>query len=390
MRPMLRPALFLAFAAVAVTLLGAGTAAAQDAGTGQFSADDFFIGVQYPEGHNLSDFDVARFFNKANCDCGTNVWVYVALTSSGFAKKGTVDKTGSIEFWIGQDCANTSLREQRCTLLAAPTLAAFLNDGRISLQTDARTLSTYTVSSTIDGGLIGNFLPNPTCTVPVESFPQHIYVLQNTSGSPAILKSSDVHIDLTPPPAPNSDDIKVEGGNEAVVISWPGVDSSVTTDLLGYQILCNRGGELQVFNDGTFGAGFLSCPSPGTDAGIGGVQNDGGVNGLDPRYACSGLLAPTTRSFRVKILQNDITYGVAVVAIDQSGNASYPDIFYKAAIKTKSFYDVYRNGDPFNRGGAAGGLCTVASGATAPGALAGVCAVGLIVSIVLSRRRRRR
>jgi hypothetical protein len=378
----LRSSLLLStLAAVAVPLLAVGTAVAQDAGTSQFTADDFFIGVQFPEGHNLSDFDVARFFNKANCDCSTDVWIYIALSTTGIGKKGTVDKTGTFEFWIGSDCANTFGREQRCVRLAAPTVAEFLNDGRASLKTDARTLSTYTVSGTIDAGLLSVFTPNPTCTLPVESFPQNIYVLQNTSGSPAILKSSQVTIDLTPPPAPDSNQITVEGGNEAVVIRWPGVDSSVTTDLLGYQILCNRGGDLQVFNTGTFTPGFLSCDSTSADAGVLGFQKD---------FICSDLLAPTTRAFRVKILQNDITYGVAVVAIDRSGNASFPDIFYAKPVKTKSFYDVYKNGDPDHPGAAGGGLCTVSAGATAPGALAGLCGALVVVSVVLARRRRRK
>ena len=50
-----------------------------------------------------------------------------------------------------------------------------------------------------------------------------------------------------------------KGGQQAVTISWPGVDSAVITDVLGYQVLCNRGGELQVFSDGTFEPGFQTC-----------------------------------------------------------------------------------------------------------------------------------
>src|SRR5262245_14667747 len=131
MGSLLRRSLFLA--SVAATLLAAGSAAAQDAGSTSLGSGDFFIGVQFPAGHNLSDFDVARFFNKANCDCDREVFIYIALTDSGFAKRTTIDRTGSIEFWIGSDCANTSQRDQRCTRLAAPTLQAFLNDGRASL-----------------------------------------------------------------------------------------------------------------------------------------------------------------------------------------------------------------------------------------------------------------
>jgi hypothetical protein len=257
----------------------------------------------------------------------------------------------------------------------------------------ARDLSTYTSTSTVDGGVTGGvlFKPNPTCTLPLETFNQTIWVLSNKTGTPTTLKTRDVYIDLTPPPAPNSDGILVQGGNQGIEISWPGVDSAITTDFLGYQVLCDRAGSLQVFNDGTFGAGYQECARAADgDGGIINGPTDGGVAAFDTRFACSPLLAPTSRSFRVKILQNDITYGVAVVAIDRSGNASIPDVFYAKPIKTKSFYDVYKNDDPDHPGAANGGLCTVSSGASVPGALAGLCAAALIVSVVLSRRGRRR
>src|SRR6185295_7058826 len=114
---------------------------------------DFFIGVQHESGANLSDFDVARFFNKARCDCNETVFVYVALTDSGFAKRLTVDRSGNIEFWVGSDCGNNDTqRTQRCQMLGGQTLAAFLNDGRATSPTTARTLSTYTNATFVDGG----------------------------------------------------------------------------------------------------------------------------------------------------------------------------------------------------------------------------------------------
>jgi hypothetical protein len=383
MRSLLLPALMFAAAG---SVLAAGTANAQildgGIGTTALSDADFFIGVQHQPGANLSDFDVARFFNKRNCDCAEPIYVYVALTDSGFAKKASVDHNGSLEIWIGSDCANTSLRDQRCVKIDAPTTAAFLIAGRDTIMTDARVMSTYTLAGAIDGGVVGNFTPNPTCTTPgIESFDQTIWVLQNTNGTPMSIKTRAVHIDLTPPPPPDSDQISVSAGNQAVVINWPGVNSAITTDLLGYQVLCNRGGELQVFSDNTFGAGFQSCPATTTGT---------GVQGLDTKFICSPLLRSTSRSFRVKILQNDITYGVAVVAIDNSGNASVPDVFYGTPIKTKSFYDVYRDDDPDHPGTVTGGLCTLAAARSSCGAaLAGLGGFAL-VTIVIARRRRRR
>ena len=103
MRAFMRPPVRFGLLAAAALLLAARTAAAQDGGVGSasFGPEDFFIGVQHQLGANLSDFDVARFFNKARCDCDETVYVYAALTNSGFAKRTTVDRTGNIEFWVG-------------------------------------------------------------------------------------------------------------------------------------------------------------------------------------------------------------------------------------------------------------------------------------------------
>jgi len=403
MRPVsylrLRPLLLLT--AVTAPLLAAAPARAQfDAGTSvtTLGSSDFFIGVQHQPGANLSDFDRARFFNKAHCDCNETVYIYVALTDSGFAKRLTVDRTNNIEFWVGSLCASLdSGRPQRCSLLGTMTMAAFLDEGRATNPTNARVMSTFTQSTFVDDGGTttgGTFAANPDCTSPTgQAFDKSLFVITyDNMGAAVSLATSQVHIDLTPPPAPSSlGDVVVAGGNEAVVISWPKVDSSIYTDLLGYQVLCNRGGALQVFSDGTFQPGFQECALPGGDAGVGSGENDGGISGLDTRYVCSPLLSPTTSSFRVKILQNGITYGVSVVSIDISGNASPPDIFYGTAVKTDSFYDVYRNdshlGDP---GAASGGLCTLGAGTTSRGAATGIAVVLTIAGIVVVARRRRR
>jgi len=186
MRSLVRRSVLLAAAAAPLaSLLWAGPAFAQitDAGTtaSTFTADDFFIGVQHEPGANLSDFDVARFFNKARCDCNEFVNVYVALTDSGFQKRLTVDRTGNIEVWVGSGCdINDSGRTSRCAMLGGGTLQAFLNEGRANSPTNARVLSTYTNAIYVDGGTTsGVFTPNPTCTTPagVLSFNQTIFVI---------------------------------------------------------------------------------------------------------------------------------------------------------------------------------------------------------------------
>ena len=315
-----RLASFVAFTA---TLLAAGVAAAQvDGGTTAttLAPEDFFIGVQHQQGSNLSDFDVARFFNKARCDCDETVYVYVTLLASGFAKRaGLTGATGgdNIEFWVGQTCSDINLRSQRCQPLngTALLLSQFLPQGHITLTTNARVLSTYVNPGAIDvdGGTTTFDFPaggNPTCTAPGLEFTQHLWVLVGTPGSYNTVVDRELRINLTPPPPPDSAFVTLEAGNEALVMGWQKLDTAIYNDLVGYQILCDRGGSLQVFSDGAFTPGFQTCPDTS-------AANGGGVAGLDPLFACSPLLTASATSYRVRILQNDIPYGVAVVADGQ-------------------------------------------------------------------------
>jgi hypothetical protein len=402
MRRSLGPAFVAATLAAAASLLAAGTASAQfDAGStaSSLAPEDFFIRMQDIPGHTLSDFDVARYFNKARCDCTTPATIYVALSQSGLAKLSTLSNQGSLEVWIGSTCNDINLRGTRCRQLNSTLMSVFLrmDAARLFIPTDVRMMSSQPnlgVDTTFDGGISGNGeFPNPDCTINGQQFTQSVWALvdSDNNGSPDVAAMQSVLIDLTPPPPPDPATVSVVGGNQALIINWHGVDTGLYPDLIGYQILCNRGGDLQVFSDGTFRPGFLSCETP--DAGVGTIDPtfDGGVQSLNPLFACSPLLSATTSSYRLKILQNDITYGAAVVSIDNSGNASTPDLFYGVPIKTKSFYDVYRNDDPDHPGTANGGLCTLGIGSTSggAGAIGGACGALALIAIVLARRGRR-
>jgi len=72
-------------------LLGAGgttitTGTGGSTGTSTFSSSDFFVGVQQTQGVNLSDFDVARFFNQARCNCSTPVYLFIAIQPQSVGK----------------------------------------------------------------------------------------------------------------------------------------------------------------------------------------------------------------------------------------------------------------------------------------------------------------
>lgn len=405
LRAWLRTPVVAAFLVALFSFLSPGRARAQlgtggtglTTGTGgsggtTFSAADIFVGVQQVPTVNLSDFDVARFFNKAHCDCSTPVYIFVALQQSGIAKRGTVTaQTGMVSIVLGPGC-NSLIGQQvgNCIPIATESALTFLNQASYTVTTDARTLSNYLAPVvTPDAGTSNG------CTSTFGQFTQTINVIFDFNGDGVVdlAIASSLLIDLTPPPQPTG--VTIQGGDEALVMNWTAIDTSVTTDLLGYQILCSRADHYQVFPEsltdggasGSFNSGFLTCPL--TQAGMG---VDGSIEGSDPQFVCSPLLSAESTSYRVKILQNDITYAAAVVAVDNSGNASAPIIGYGMPIKTLSFYEQYRNGNPQDAGGASGGFCALAtSRPRLTSTLGALLVFGLgALGLTIARRRRGR
>jgi hypothetical protein len=381
-------------------------------------AADFFIGVQSTPGTNLNSFQLPRFFNQQNCNCDTPIYIYVTLEQSGFAKRsGLVQgNAGKFQIWAGPSlCDQPIYQGGRCTKLLEMPFTTFLADGHVTTPAvSSRVVSTDTTSleTVTDAGVIGTTTtasgaptPNPTCTDATGTFQQTIWALVDIDGdgvydvSPSPVTT--VQVDLAPPPAPTN--VVVRPGDEAVTLTWTPDDYSTNIDLQGYQVLCQRAGGLQVFPTNTFGAYYETCPKTRTGTGI---------VSLDPAFACSPLLTSTASSYRVKILQNNITYAAAVVAIDNSGNASPPVLIgpdyqggsFEMPLKTDSFYDVYRNGENSNAGpvtpapgAASGGLCAIANDDVPRGGHKKTrLGVGIGVSVLLAaslaraRRRRRR
>jgi hypothetical protein len=381
--------------------LGIGTGTGGSGGTA-FAAGDFFTSIQQQSDPpvSLTTFELSRFFNKANCDCSTPVNVFIALLSSGIAKRQTAAiTTGTVSIVLGNGCnsvqgLNNGQAVGSCLQIASEPVLTFLNQASYTVGTDARTLSTFfnATGVVVDGGT-GTTGTATACTAPTaQSFTQTLnFNFDFGSGSIDLSVPFSVLIDLVPPPPPMG--LKVQGGDEALVLNWQSIDQALVPDLLGYQILCSRADQYQVFDEnpaddggtstGAFGSAFQTCPKTRVAAGI-----DGGVESLNPQFVCSGLLSAQATSDRVEILQNEITYAAAVVAIDNSGNPSAPTIGFGKPVKTLSFYDVYRDETP--QGGATGGFCAISTArpgakTTAALSLLAVASIG----VVLTRRRRR-
>ena len=386
--------------------LGIGVGTGGTTGSTTFAAGDFFTTIQQQTNPpaNLTTFELSRFFNQAACDCSTPVNIFIALLASGIAKRTTAGITsGTVYIVLGNGCTSftsTVVATGGCLTVASEPVLTFLNQASYTVATTARAISTYfnATGVPVDGGYSTTGVTTGTaaaCTSPLgQAFTTTVnFNFDFGDGQIDLSVPMTVQIDLTPPPAPTG--VTIQGGDEALVLNWQSVDQAITTDLLGYQILCSRADQYQVFNEtftddggastGAFGAAFQTCPltraAPKFDG--------GGIENLNPKFVCSGLLSAQATSDRVEILQNDITYAVAVVAIDNSGNPSPLEVGYGTPIKTLSFYDVYRDQTP--QGQATGGFCAVSTAApraktTAALSLLAVAAIG----VVITRRRRRR
>jgi hypothetical protein len=375
-------------------------------GTTALAASDLLIAVQQSPGVALPDFDLQRFFNVANCNCNVPVYIFFTFSQSGFAKKATLPD-GTIEFWTGLNCNNVTVRN--CTKLGDTlSLATFGANSGIVVTSDVQALSqnfgqpAITGTTTIvDGGVLvadgGTTTGLSACQSGI-AFSQTLWALVTFTGDAPydVAATLAVNVDMAPPPPPVvtlGKDGRIPPGNEALIVSWASLDTSTYPDLLGYQVLCDRGGALQVFKNGTFGAGFRTCASTP----LPGAPIDNNILGLDPNFACSPLLTATATSYRLKILQNDITYGVSVVAIDTHYNASQPIVNFGTPIKTLSFYDVYRNGDEANTapgmnpepGKASGGFCAVSGSTSGSAGAVGLTAIAIAGALAFARRRRR-
>jgi hypothetical protein len=406
--------LALAAAVVALVVLAAtGRAEAQISGTGgttvtgsggsggtPFAATDFFTSIQQPTNPpvSLTTFELSRFFNKANCECATPVNVFISLLSSGIAKRATAGvTTGNLQVVLGQGCTSPTaagVAVGGCSVLASEPVVTMLNQASFTIPTDARRLSTYFNSNgvPVDGGSGDSTTPTGTatpCTSPIgQTFTSFINFNFDFGSGTALTIPLNLQIDVVPPPPPTG--VTIQGGNEALVLNWTPVDQAIVNDLLGYQILCSRADQYQVFNEsptndggtstGSFGSAFQVCPLTRTGT---------GVEGLDPLFVCSSQLSAQATSDRVEILQNDITYAAAVVAIDASGNPSEPVVHYGKPVKTLSFYDVYRDQTP--QGQSTGGFCAISTArpvkTTAAVSLLSLAAIGLVIT--RGRRRRR-
>jgi hypothetical protein len=370
---------------------------------------DFTIILQRLDGStwvDLSTTDAGVYLNQARCECATRIRFLVQMASGSQSKLATLTTTGTnARLYVGANCAGlNSLNVPYCA------------DSAILGELDGlSTLSSYgswpvetTVSQVFSGAQVA-------CT---DQLTTSIVLWINTTGtiSPDLTGSSApslaVKLDGTPPPAPTG--VVVEGGNEALEVSWV-TEATDNPDLAGYLVFCMRGEDLQVFNPSFYNSDSnkydcagssqyctsqILCPASAPASSTAGVTSP--VAGkttatevgapaffqtLNPAYLCSNRLSPSQLSTRLRILQNGILYTVGVASVDNSGNISpITSGFVQKPVPTIDFYQAYRDAG----GQSPGGYCSLAGRHVQIGAISVLGGCGFLALIIFRRRRRAR
>ena len=390
---MRRPLLVLGFA------LAAGlprVALAQTGGTTGSTAlteSDFTIYVQLETGSDswidLSASEARNTFDQARCLCGSTVRFVVeaastTATSTLAALLASTGADGEARLYLGQSSGCTTDPTETsygCTLLdQVDELDSLASKGYwVSAE-----LSVADLFASADG----------TCT---SALTQYVWLWIDTAsdGSADLAGVSAPSLSLRldgKAPAPPTD-LAAQPGKEALVLSWTASTSasSSSSDLAGYLVFCARADGTATFTSSPYDGQYVS---PATLATAGLCPNQDMLDGAvfattfanhDASFLCSGLIAADQTSYRLKGLENEVTYTVAMVSIDNDGNLSTATNTISATpVLTVDFYSEYLN----EGGQPVGGYCAVSRHRRGLGACTVMLGVGLI-GLVLRRRRGR-
>jgi len=239
------------------TLFGVSAAlwAAQAWGqTASLTTTDFTITLQAQVGGNwldLSTADALTYLNQARCQCATPVQVVVQMVSpSQYKLSGLITVGTQARLYVGTDCAQLNSTDSGPYCPDSQILGDL--NGIESLAQGP-----WFVTTTVDklfaaaGGCSANrdttiwlWLDSTGSGIPDES-------VTGTS-APGL----GIQLVGIPPPAPSG--VTVEGGDEALMVSWSLLSTVVWPDLAGYLVFCTRGDGLQVFNPSYYNNQYLT------------------------------------------------------------------------------------------------------------------------------------
>jgi hypothetical protein len=383
--------------------------------TTALTTSDFTLALQRQSGNtwvDLTTTEAATYLNQARCQCATPVQILVQMAPASTSKLASLTTVGTVaRLYVGTDCASLDANNVR-TCPDSQILGEM--NGIANL---AR--APWYVPTTVDklfAPLLGGCSPAQSATTISLWLDSTGYGYPDSGVTGSAAPSLGITAIGTPPSAP--DGITVEGGDEALVVSWSPISTTTVPNLAGFLVFCMRGNGLQVFNPSYYNyssdynnssdtnqylTSQILCP-PGTPvtptlftsvaatttAEEVPAEEVGAPNqflNLDPDYLCSGLLPPTQTNLRLEILQNGIPYTVGVAAVDTSGNASpIGSGFVQKPVPTINFYQEYRDAG----GQSPGGYCALAGRDAQLGTISLLAGTGLLALIILRRRRRKR
>ncbi len=382
------------------TLLGATPALAQTTTTAtgsELTASDFIeMKVQRPDGDDwvdLAKVDQDLYFNQARCQCEEEgkIRIVVQVASASRSKVAALATTSSyVRLYVGIGCA--ALNANSVPACAGSQLGS---DTKLSTLSSTGSWAVETSVKKLFGS--NNCAHQGATTVYLWIDSKGLgYPDSSVQGSSAPALS--INLDGAPPPAPSG--VVVEGGNEALEVSWAPTDVTNTEETAGFVVFCMRGDGLVVFEPSLYDEQFWTGPSLcgkgtllGASTSISSLAGKTTADEVPPPlvfqtlnvdYMCTERLSASDTSTRLRVLQNGIPYTVGVAAVDKSGNISpITSAFVQKPVATVDFYRAYRNAG----GEAEGGYCSLGGWTGRPGAM--TCLAGLGLLALCFRRRRR-
>ncbi len=316
------------FVAVGVSIAGAGAAQAQmwPAGT-TIRWERFSI----KEGEGFAEpnqEDRRRFLNLAHCTCarGSTDDAYAFQYDVTLSAPSNTNATG--EVWVGVGCDNDTTRPTMCRQLTN-TIADI--DTLSRPPTDTLKFNLYDV---VNGprNMEACLQDEGTKLAWILAKLNGMYVYTTSQGVGEVMGDT-TKVDTKPPEMLTN--FSASGSEESIEITWD-LSESRSSDYFYFQALCANADDTAVFTgddvpEPQYETAGMLCGGSGDfkmeEADIDRGDMDelttmpSGFATLDKAFLCADQAAGTARSIRIEGLQNGKQYKVAVLAIDQSGNA---------------------------------------------------------------------
>lgn len=317
------------FVAVGVSIAGAGAARAQAWPTGTTIQWERF---SIKEGERFGEPDQEdrrRFLNLAHCTCARGATTDSYDFEYDVTLSADTNTSATGEVWVGTSCDNDTNRPLMCRQLTDRTIADI--DTLATPPTDKLRLNLYDI---VNG-------PNNMGACVREEGTKLAWILVKLNGMYVYTTSQGVgevmgdttKVD-TKPPEPLTN-FQASGGEESIEITW-NLSESRASDYYYFQALCANDDDTAVFTgddvpEPQYETAAMLCGGSGdfmmAEADIARGDMDelatmpAGFATLDKAFLCANQPAGTARSIRIEGLKNGEKYKVAVLAIDQSGNA---------------------------------------------------------------------